>query len=197
MSELKLVSPLLDNMTVAEELSSHNGRTCYNVRHTSTGERFVLKHISNPASDKQVHALLLSGAYPDEAAVHTYYGTVAEDIKSELDAGKRLADSGCFAAARSYQIVPKDSGTGYDLYILYPQLVPLSRFITESAMTGLRAVNLGLDLCSALTACREAGYLFSNLKPENVFLTPSGRFLLGDLGLVALQDLQYAPVPEH
>ena len=64
-------------------------------------------------------------------------------------------------------------------------------------MTGLRAVNLGLDLCEALSTCREAGYLFSNLKPENVFLTASGRFQLGDLGLTPLQDLQYASVPEE
>ncbi len=197
MSELKLISPLLDGMTVTAEISSHNGRTCYSVQHARTGERFVLKHISIPASDRQVHALLLTGAYPDEAAVHTYYGSVAEDIKKELDAGKALADSGYFASAISYQIEPKESGTGYDLYILYQQLVPLSRFIAESAMTGLRAVNLGIDLCSALNICREAGYLFGNLKPENVFLTPSGRFLLGDLGLVPLQDLQYASVPEE
>ena len=197
MSELKLISPLLDGMAIIAELSSHNGRTCYSVQHARTGERFVLKHISIPASDKQVQALLLTGAYPDEAAVHTYYGTVAEDIKRELDAGKRLAESDYFVPAISCQVEPKESGAGYDLYILYQQLVPLSRFIAESAMTGLRAVNLGIDICSALEVCRESGYLFGNLKPENVFLSPSGRFLLGDLGLVSMQDLQYASVPEE
>lgn len=76
-------------------------------------------------------------------------------------------------------------------------MVSLRAFLDHSAMTGLRAVNLGIDLCDALTACRDAGYLFENLKPENVFLTQSGRFLLGDLGLAPLEDLQYASVPEN
>ena len=197
MSELKLISPLLDNMSLIEEIPGHNGCTCYSLRHVDSGERFVVKHISIPASDRQVHALLLSGAYPDEAAIHAYYGTVAEDIKAELEAGRRLADSGYFAGARAYQVEPKESGVGYDVYILYPRLIPLQRVMVESAMTSLRAVNLGLDLCEALSACREAGYLFENLKPENVFLTNSGRFQLGDLGLTPLQDLQYASVPEE
>ena len=64
MSELKMVSPLLDHMAGEKELSGHNGRTCYTLRST-TGERYILKRISVPASDSQVRALILSGAYPD------------------------------------------------------------------------------------------------------------------------------------
>lgn len=197
MSELKLVSPLLDRMSVLEEIPGHNGCSCYSLRHEDSGERFVVKHISIPASEKQTYALLLSGAYPDQAAVQTYYGTVAEDTKAEVAVGQKLAASGYFLGAVGCQVEPKESGIGYDVYILYPRQIPLSTVLAESAMTGLRAVNLGLDLCEALSTCREAGYLFSNLKPENVFLTASGRFQLGDLGLTPLQDLQYASVPEE
>ena len=197
--ELKLVSPSAgSDVQVGEEIAGHNGCTCYALRHVQSGERFVVKkRISVPASDLQVRALILSGAYPDDAAVHAYYGSVAEDIKNELDTGMRLAENGYFAGASSYQIEPKESGIGYDVYILYPRMVSLRAFLDHSAMTGLRAVNLGIDLCDALTACRGAGYLFENLKPENVFLTQSGRFLLGDLGLAPLEDLQYASVPEN
>ena len=122
MSELKLVSPLLDQMSVEEEIAGHNGCTCYALRHVQSGERFVVKRISVPASDLQVRALILSGAYPDDAAVHAYYGSVAEDIKNELDTGMRLAENGYFAGASSYQIEPKESGIGYDVYILYPRI---------------------------------------------------------------------------
>lgn len=118
MSELKLVSPLLDQMSVEEEIAGHNGCTCYALRHVQSGERFVVKRISVPASDLQVRALILSGAYPDDAAVHAYYGSVAEDIKNELDTGMRLAENGYFAGASSYQIEPKESR--HRLRCLYP-----------------------------------------------------------------------------
>ena len=196
MSELKMVSPLLDHMAVEEETAGHFGRTCYKLRST-TGERFILKRISVPASDSQVRALILSGAYPDEASVHEYYGRVVGDIRAELDAGKELAASGCFAGAVSYQIEPKESGVGYDIYILYPLFIPLNDFLEKSAMTKLRAVNLGIDVCDAISTCREAGYLFGNIKPENLYFMTTGKFLLGDLGLVSLQDLKYSCLPEE
>lgn len=196
MSELKMISPLLDQMRVEKETAGHNGRSCYTLRST-TGERFILKLLSVPASDSQVRALILSGAYPDEAAVHEYYGRVVADIRAELDAGKALAASGSFAGAISYQIEPKASGVGYDIYILYPLYIPLNDFLTKNAMTQLRAVNLGIDLCDAIAACREAGYLFGNIKPENIYFMQTGKFLLGDLGLVSLQDLKYSCLPEE
>lgn len=197
MSELKIISPLLDGLTVEKELGGHNGQVCYALRQQTGSERFVLKILSLPSSESKVQALLLSGAYPDEAAVHSYYSGVAEDLRRELEAGKQLAESGRFCGAVGYQIEPRDSGVGFDIYILYPRYVPLSSFLYENAITHLRAVNLGIDLCDALAACREAGYLFENIKPENVFLTQTGRFLLGDLGLASLEDLQYASVPEE
>lgn len=196
MSALKMISPLLDRMAVEKETAAHGSRSCYILRSTS-GERFILKRLSVPASDSQVRALILSGAYPDEAAVHEYYGSVVAAIRSELDTGKALSSSGCFAGAVSYQIEPKESGVGYDVYILYPLNIPLNEFLAKNAMTHLRAVNLGIDLCDAISACREAGFLFGNLKPENVFFMQSGKFLLGDLGLVSLQDLEYSCLPEE
>lgn len=192
MSQRKMVSPLLDRLIPEKD----NGRICL-LRSESGEEHFVLKQLSVPASESQVHALILSGAYADEAAVQEYYGRVVADIRAELDKGKELAASGNFAGALDYQIEPKDEGVGFDVYILYPLYAPLSDYLETSAITNLRAVNLGIDLCDALSACREAGYLFANVKPENIFLMPSGRFLLGDLGLAAVDDLQYTCVPEE
>lgn len=197
MSDLKMISPLLDSMTVENETTGHNGRTCYTVRNVATNERFILKRMSVPESEKQVSALILSGAYPDEAAVNDYYSKVVEDIKAELSVGKKLAASGSFSGAINYQVEKKESGVGYDIYILYPLFVPLNDLLAKGAMTNLRAINLGLDICDAISACREAGYLFGNIKPENIYFVQSGKFLLGDLGLVTLQDLKYACLPEE
>ena len=61
-AELKLVSPLLDGMTVLECLNSAGGFTCYLLERTETKEKFVLKHISIPESGAGVEAMILSGA---------------------------------------------------------------------------------------------------------------------------------------
>lgn len=196
MSDLKMISPLLDGLQVEKETAAHKGRKSYILRRDSSEERFILKVLSIPAADSQVRAMILSGAYADEAALHAYYGKVIDEVKQELNAGRKLAESGCFAGALDYQIETKESGVGYDVYILRPFHIPLDELLSRGAITNLRAVNLGIDLCDSVIACREAGYIFGNIKPENVFLTKSGRFMLGDLGLIPLEDLEYACLPE-
>ena len=56
-----------------------------------------------------------------------------------------------------------------DLWVLSPYRTTLTAYAKRNAMTHLNAVNLGIDLCAALTLCRKAGYLYQNLKPENIF----------------------------
>lgn len=197
MSELKMISPLMDGMIVEKERIGHNDQPSYILRNEKNGERYVLNILSLPENDSRIRALILSGAYENEEAVHAYYGRLAEDIKQELKIGQQLSASGCFAGAVSFQVVPKSSGVGYDIYIIYPLNIALSEFLTMNAMTSLRALNLGIDLCEAISACRQAGYLHLNLKPQTVFLMPNSRFLIGDLGLTSLEFLEYASVPEE
>ena len=196
MSELIMVSPLLDGYTVEKTVMTQRDRTWYSVRHTASGETFVLKHLSVPASDAQVRALILSGIYRTEEEVKAYYTELVADIKRELDLGKNLSETGCFAGAADYQIVEKSDVIGYDIYILQSLQFPLSNLIREKGITHLRAINMAIDLCDAIIACREAGYIFANLKPDNIFYVPSGKFLLGDLGLVSTKYLEYAGISE-
>lgn len=197
MREIKLVSPLLDHMAVAEALPPRGNTACYILTKEQSDTRFFLKHISLPESESSIRALILAGAVSDEAGAHAYYGRMAEDYRSELDTLVRLSESPNIARIAGYQIVPKESGVGYDVYILSKYRKTLADFLAENAMTNLHAVNLGIDLCSALRHCRENGFLFQDLKPENVFVDEQFRFQLGGLGLAATEDLQYASVPEN
>ena len=52
------VSPLLDAMEVEDCFAQRNGASCYVIRHPESGRAFVLKHISIPAGEEQVEALL-------------------------------------------------------------------------------------------------------------------------------------------
>ena len=66
MTELKFVSPILDDIAVGGPISEHNGITCYPAMNETTGEKYILKVISIPASRTQLDAFLLTGAYADE-----------------------------------------------------------------------------------------------------------------------------------
>ena len=57
-------------------------------------------------------------------------------------------------------------------------------------------LNIGLDLCAALTACRQAGYIYANLKPGNIFCR-NQHYMIGDLGFIPLSQLQSCTLPNQ
>ena len=62
LAELKLISPLLSNMEVVKNVSIRGGTSVYLVRSTRTQQTYILKHISVPESQRQVDALIYTGA---------------------------------------------------------------------------------------------------------------------------------------
>ena len=92
LSEPKLISPLLDGLIMGDPINEHHGIRCCPAIKEETDEKYIVKIISVPASSAQMDALLLTGAYPDEAAALAYYKDVADEIIAEIDILKRLSE---------------------------------------------------------------------------------------------------------
>ncbi len=198
MPEVKKVSPLLDEFALGRQFSDHHGVSCYPAVHTVTNEKFILKFVSIPESQTKVDALLLTGACLDRTAAQTYFEEIAQNMVKELEILRDLSQTRAFAPVYNHQLTPKEKGqVGMDLWILTPYRQTLAAYMRRGTMTYLDAVNMGIDVCAALTLCRKAGYIYQNLRPENIYVTPQRRFQLGDLGLVSTDELAYAMLPDR
>lgn len=197
MSEIKLISPMLDDFIVGNAFSEHDGVRCYPAMKRNSDTRYILKVISIPASQVRLDALLLSGAYKNEEEAGTYFAQLAQDVKNELDILNRLADMDGFLSYDACQIVPKDGAAGYDVYLLGKYRRSLERHFRKYPTTHLAAVNLGLDMCACLTVCRQAGFLYADLKPGNIFISNENQYRIGDLGFLPIITLKYASLPDR
>lgn len=195
MSEPRSISPLLDGLVVGEPISDSHGVRCCPAMNPDTGDKYIVKIISVPASAVQLEALLLTGAYPDAEAALAYFRTVADDTLQEAGLMQRLAAIDGFAGFEGWQIAEHEDGSGYSVYLLSKYRPTLERHLARNPMTHLSAVNLGLDLCAALAVSRQSGYLYVALKPDNIYLLDEG-YRIGDLGFISLDSLKYASLPE-
>ena len=196
MSEPKLISPLLDQFAIGGAISDHDGVRCYPAMREGSDDKYIVKIISIPASARQLDALLLSGAYPDKQAAGRYFESLVNDVENEAQVLRHLSKLEGFLAYEDYQVVPNEDGVGYEIYLLGSYKRSLAKHFRQKPMTHLGAVNLGIDLCAAMTVCRQAGCLYIDLKPENIFITEDGRYCVGDLGFVPMSSLKYASVPD-
>lgn len=196
MSEPKLISPMLDNFAMGDPISDHHGVRCCPAMKNDSDEKYIVKIISIPASQTQLDALLLTGAYPNEASALTYFKTLAEGVTEEVQTLEKLSKLEGFTAYKDMQLVAKEGETGYDVYLLSTYKRTLERQFIRQPLTHLKAVNLGLDLCAALAVCRRSGYLYVDLKPSNVFISGEQEYRIGDLGFIRLDSLKYASLPD-
>ena len=149
MSELKLVSPLLDGFQMGDPISEHNGVRCCPAMKENSDDKYIVKIISIPASQKKLDALLLTGAYRDAASAAEYFSQLAEDTVKEARLLQQLSKLEGFLSYEGWQIVPMDNGeTGFDVYLLGSYKRSLESHMRRNTMTHLGAVNLGIDLCT-------------------------------------------------
>lgn len=197
MSGSNLISPLLDGFVMGPPISSHHGiRCCPAMRHNSDS-KYIVKIISVPASQSQLDALLLTGAYKDPGEAMDYFKALADEITAEADLLSRISAGEGFLPYSGYQIVPMgDNRLGYLVYLLTSYKRSLDKYARRETAAALNdAVKLGLDICTALSSCRDNGYMYIALKPTNVFLSADKEFRIGDIGFVAIDSLAHATLP--
>lgn len=196
MSEPKLISPMLDDFEIGGSISDHDGVRCCPAMRKNSDEKYIVKIISVPASQTKLDALLLTGAYPDKDAALAYFKDVADGIVDEKKTLDNLAQLEGFVSFDDCQIVPMDDGTGYEVYLLSEYRLTLERQNAKEPMTQLAAVNLALDMCAAMSACRRSGYMCVDLKPSNIYIVADTEYKIGDLGFVRLNSLKYESLPD-
>ncbi len=197
MSDPKLISPLLDGFVMGAPMSSHDGVVCCPAIKENTENKYIVKIITVPAAQAQLDALLLAGAYRDPADAMEYFRQVGEDIMQEAELLKTLSKLEGFLSYEGWQMEPITSKRlGYQVYLVGSYKRTLEKYVRRNPVTHLEAVNLGLDLCTALSVCRQAGALYVDLKPTNVFISEKKEYRIGDLGFVKLDALKYTALPD-
>lgn len=198
MSELNNISPLLDGFTLGSPISEHHGVICYPAIKENTSKKYIVKKISVPASQTQFDALMLAGAYKDPGDAMEYFRGNGEDILEEAELLKKLSKLEGFLPYDGWQMEPiTRRRLGYEIYLVGSYKRSLEKHIQKNAFTHLEAVNLGLDLCSALSVCRQSGFLYVDLKPSNIFVSEKKEYRIGDLGFLSLEAMRYAALPER
>ncbi len=197
MSEYKLISPLLDDFIMGDPISDHNGIQCCPAMKNDTGDKYIVKIISIPASPTQLEALTLTGIVKSDEEIAAYLLARKDEVVQEIELLQQLSGNEGYLPYAGYQVVPKENTAGFDIYILSSYHQSLERYSEHHSLSQKEGLTLGVDICTALTTSRAAGYQFINLKPSNIYITENREFRISDLGFLAMNSLKFATIPQH
>ena len=197
LSEPILISPLLDGFVMGDPISNHDGVRACPAMQLENEKKHIVKIISLPAAQSKLEALLLAGAFPNREAALDYFSELAEGVLEEARLLQKLARNEGYVSFEDWQLVPMENDeTGFDVYLLSDYRPTLENVLRGNEMTHLQGINLGLDMCAALCAARRLGYLYTNLRPSNIFICNGNEFRIGDLGFMHIDSLQYSSLPD-
>ena len=136
-----------------------------------------------------------------------YFDYLTKKITENIEKVKNSDASKYIVKYEDIEFRRASDGKGRLILLKLENAKSLAEVIKDLSFTPEEILRLGINICNALSKCREFGYIYPNLKPENIMFTEDGRCKLGDFGTfsclepaktsVSYKRTQYYMAPEY
>ncbi len=136
-----------------------------------------------------------------------YYEKVIKNITDNIETIRKSDAGKSFVKYEDVELRNASDGKGKLILIKLENCKSLADLLKEFSFTLDETLRLGINICKALVKCRSFGYIYPNLKPENILFDADGRCKLGDFGTfsllepakysVAFKRTEYFMAPEY
>lgn len=179
--------PIFGSWYVTEELGTGGEGSLYRICRTDAlGHDYysALKAVSAPSSTSEIASLMAGGMQISEVA--EYYESVLENTTHEFELLAKLRGNSNIASYEDHEIFRHKDGIGWDILIRLEELTPLVKYSIDEPLSAEEVARMGRDICRGLSLCKKYGIVHRDIKPDNIFISPSGSYKLGDFGIARI-----------
>ena len=152
----------------------------YKEKYNGEREYSVLKIIR--LGDNRNERKLFASDSKEFADEDEYFDYLIKKITDNIEKVKKSDASKHVVRYEDIELRLASDGKGRLILLKLENAKSLAEVTKELAFTPEEILRLGINVCAALAKCREFGYIYPNLKPENIMFTEDGRCKLGDFG---------------
>lgn len=151
-------------------------RNNYNIE-----EHSAMKVVQIPNSNAEVQSLKNEGI--DQGSLREYYLSLVDDFSREIAVMAKLKGNPGIVAYEDYRVIEHEDGLGWDIIIRMELLNPLASIMSQRELTEQEVIDLGVSLCDALSVCHKNNIIHRDIKIDNIFVSDTGFYKLGDFGV--------------
>lgn len=183
MQYIKKFEPLFGNWTAESLIGVGSFGRVYKIRREEFGVTYysALKLVPLPEQSEEVRQLRAEGM--DDKSIATYYEDVVKNIMDEIRLMSRLRGNSYTVSFEDHAVIPRGDGVGYDILIRMELLTGLTQYTLDNRMSRADVIKLGIDILRALELCQRYNIIHRDIKPDNIFISETGNYKLGDFGI--------------
>ncbi len=117
-----------------------------------------------------------------EAESNEGFEKIIHSIRKNIETVKKADNGKFFIRYDDLELRKASDGKGRLILIKLEEGKSLAEVLKGFTFTLEETYRLGINICQALQKCRSFGYIYPNLKPENILFDKEGRCKLGDFG---------------
>lgn len=182
--------------SVETKIGSGAFGTVYKLRREEFGSEFfsALKVISIPPENVDSSVLQSEGMSKKE--ISTYYSDIAMSLMEEIKLLEELKGNSNIVSYEDHIVEASEDGMAYTIMIRMELLVPFKNKIIEETMDNQEICKLGIDICNALELCEKKKIIHRDIKPDNIFISNTGTYKLGDFGVARTMEKTVAAMSQ-
>ncbi len=151
----------------------------------------AVKVISIPEDSSEAENLRYEGY--DEEQTRSYFEEIVNNVISEVKLLSSLRGAQNVVRIEDYKVIEYPEKQSWVIMIRMEILTPLNEFLCDKKLSEEEVIQLGCDLCDALSLCHQNNIIHRDIKPENIFVNEFGDFKIGDFGISKqMEELSYS-----
>lgn len=183
----KRIQEIWQGWKVVKKLGTGGFGAVYEIERELFGktERAAIKVISIPKENDEIEELYNEGY--DEESVAAHYKSFLEDIVKEYSLMFDMKGHTNIVYCDDMKYIEHKDGIGWDIFIKMELLTPLTKLALDS-FSETEVIKLGVDICRALVVCKSQNVIHRDIKPQNIFVSRTGDYKLGDFGIAKVSE---------
>lgn len=188
MEEYEKHSPYFGCWYIKKQIGKGSFGRVFEIERKEFGHSYyaALKIITVPEDRSEINSRLSDGYTLSE--IQNYFRSCVQDIVGEFELMSQLKGHSNIVSYEDHQVLEHVDHMGWDILIRMELLTPLNTYMQKKPFSPYDAARLGIDMCKALELCQRYQIIHRDIKPDNIFVSDTGDFKLGDFGIARIQE---------
>ncbi|MEN8904336.1 MAG: serine/threonine-protein kinase [Clostridiales bacterium] len=176
--------PLWGNWKIDKLLGSGSVGKVYKVYREEYNKKFfsAVKFMSIPTKE-QVDIFNNTGDAEDHFVMDNYFSTIIDDMLNEIELLYQLRGNTNIISYEDHLIKKINNKNKWHIMIRMEYVQSIKSYMLTNKLELTEIINLGIEICRALSVCHTNGILHRDIKEENIFISNKGIFKLGDFSV--------------